>query len=388
MSLLPILTALMMIEEENDLYEQRMRQMRLAREEENRRRSYINERTREKEKEDMIKFRKNSPVVYNSEGWQRDRCIKAMSLQPCIQEFISVIESLKSQVIEREKQIFNQRILEIGTEYESVRQEIEEDINILKNMGITVTGNEYALTRIKPSTSKVTKPELTMEALGKTFTIRKGTPIVFDSSILSDKSYFDKKYISMNPDAIERDFVETTKRMKRYQSLGKYLKFLLESEKYYDLESHSRRITKKHEECEFVKGQMQSYRLFDQKRLLVIKTYLEHLDKLYELSQQINELFSSKGYLIHDYMSYKIFDLAFEEIISKDEYRELLNQVYEYINKIISNDEETMKEAYELVKGEYPIKVENRYLYDLIIDKVKEYKLEKPKVLELNNHKS
>ena len=387
MSLLPIFTALLMIEEEeNYLFEQRMRQMRLEREKENRRRTHEYERVREEDKEDMIKFRKNAPVVYNNERWQRDRCAKAMSLQPCIQELISVIESLKLQVIEREKHIFNQNILEIGTEYERVRQEIEEDISTLKDMGITVTGNEYALTRIKPSSSKVIKPELAMEALGKTFIIRNGTPIVFDSSILSDKGYFDKKYLDMNPEEIERDFNETTKRMKRYQLLGKYLKFILESDKYLDLKYHSRSITRKHEECELVKGQMQSYRLYDQKRLLAVKTYLVHLNKLYELSQQTNELFSSKGYLIHEYMSYKFYDLTFEEIMSSDEYSELLNQVYEYVNRLISNDEETMKEAYELVKGEYPIKIDNRYVYSLIIENADNYKVEKPRVLGLKNN--
>ena len=85
-------------------------------------------------------------------------------------------------------------------------------------------------------------------------------------------------------------------------------------------------------------------------------------------------------------MSYKFYDLTFEEIMSSDKYSELLNQVYEYVNRLISNDEETMKEAYELVKGEYPIKIDNRYVYSLIIENADNYKVEKPRVLGLKNN--
>jgi cytidylate kinase len=41
-----------------------------------------------------------------------------------------------------------------------------------------------------------------------------------------------------------------------------------------------------------------------------------------------------------------------------------------------------MKEAYELVKGMYPIDIQDRWIYDLIINNLKSYKKEKSKSLK------
>ncbi len=43
-----------------------------------------------------------------------------------------------------------------------------------------------------------------------------------------------------------------------------------------------------------------------------------------------------------------------------------------------------MQKAYELVKGEYPINISRRFIYDLIIDNIKKYKKEDIKTLKLS----
>ena len=42
-----------------------------------------------------------------------------------------------------------------------------------------------------------------------------------------------------------------------------------------------------------------------------------------------------------------------------------------------------MKQAYELVKGEYPIEISERFLYDLIITNVRNYNRESIKEFRL-----
>ena len=59
--------------------------------------------------------------------------------------------------------------------------------------------------------------------------------------------------------------------------------------------------------------------------------------------------------------------IRINEVMNNPEYTEVVLQVYDYITKILNNDKDTMKEVYDLVKGEYPINISNRFIYDLII---------------------
>ena len=62
-----------------------------------------------------------------------------------------------------------------------------------------------------------------------------------------------------------------------------------------------------------------------------------------------------------------------------------MSETHDYISKIYSNDEEVMKQVYELVKGEYPIEILRRFIYNLIITNVKNYTKDDIKKLNLTN---
>jgi hypothetical protein len=71
-----------------------------------------------------------------------------------------------------------------------------------------------------------------------------------------------------------------------------------------------------------------------------------------------------------------IYDLTIKELLSSREYDELVSKTYNFIHKIYLNNPETMKYAYELVKGEYPINISRRFIYDLLISNIKNYSKE------------
>ena len=66
-----------------------------------------------------------------------------------------------------------------------------------------------------------------------------------------------------------------------------------------------------------------------------------------------------------------VYDLAIKDIMANPRYSEMVSEVSDYINKIYSNDKVTMEDAYELVKGEYPIEIPRRSIYNLIISNMK-----------------
>ena len=183
--------------EESRRRDEELRKRRRREEEEERER-------KEKEKKKLIEHRKNAPVVYNKEDWQIDRCVKAISLNSSVQNLISVIEKERPKVIEEYEKIFDKDIFEVGFEYESLRNNLEEDIDTLKSMGITVEGTEYEFSRIKPSKSLVAKIEQDKEFFGNKFTIMKGQPIEISPEILDDNGYYEKKYVNVTSAHLRR----------------------------------------------------------------------------------------------------------------------------------------------------------------------------------------
>ena len=125
---------------------------------------------------------------------------------------------------------------------------------------------------------------------------------------------------------------------------------------------------------------MESFQSLTKEQLIAIKSYFEHLAQLTEISNRLQRLFSAKTHL-SDPDNQEIYELTIKEIIPSGEYSELVEQVRDYVMRIQSNDEETMKNATEAVKGEYPIYVSSRFVYDLIISSVN--KLSKRDVKEL-----
>ena len=169
-------------------------------EEEERRREQERREREEEEKRRKIAHRKKAPVIWNNEDWQRNRCIKAISMQPCVQNLISVIENVRPKTIETEIEKMDRSILEVGFEYEGVKNSLDTDIDKLKELGITISGRQNELSRLVPITSNVAKPEKTSETIGNTFTIKNGPPIELDSSIISNSRYFENRYKQMNQD--------------------------------------------------------------------------------------------------------------------------------------------------------------------------------------------
>ena len=356
-------------------------------EEERRRREEEEERKRkekkrkEEENRKMINHRKNSPVVCNDEQWQINRCVKAISMQSCVNDLVSLIETTKPTVIENEEKKYDEKILEAGYEYELSKKELDSDIDSLKESGISIEGSQYILSRLVPINTLVAKIEQTTESFGNTFIVKNGEPIELNPEILSNEDYYENKYKEMNQDKIDQEIKDNNSKIDKYQRYGKYLGFLLKTKKYLKLEEKSENLSVKHEQCELRKREMQSFQSLNKDQLLVIKSYFIHLDKLHKNSDKIKSMFKEKATLRNE-DNENIYNLTIKNIISNNQYSELVSEVSDYISKIYANDEETMKQAYELVKGEYPISISRRFIFDLIISNMRNYNKEEGKQLK------
>ena len=78
-------------------------QRRMAEDACRRRRRREEQRKKEEENRKLIEHRKTSPVICNDEKWQQDRCVKAISLQSCVQDFVSTIDMVRPMIIEQEE---------------------------------------------------------------------------------------------------------------------------------------------------------------------------------------------------------------------------------------------------------------------------------------------
>ena len=375
------LLILMAAQHQHRMHEEEERRRRQRREEEERRRKEA-ERKRQEENRKMIEHRKNSPVICNNEEWQINRCVKAISMQSFVQELVSTIDMVRPIVIENEEKKYDKKILDVGCEYETVKNDLDSDIDTLRKLGISIDGKQYTLSRLTPINTNIAKPEQTTESFGNTFTINNEQPIELTPRILSSDRYYEDKYQELSPEALEKEVLENNLKMQKYQKYGKVLKFLLKTKKYIELEEESVDLKLKNEQCELRRKEMQSYKSLTKEQLLAIKSYFIHLDQLTKISNQITELFKEKASLRYE-SNEDMYDLTIKEIMSNGEYTELLNQVYDFISKIQSNDEETMKLAYELVKGQYPIEITRRYIYNLIIKNMNNYTKEDAKQLRL-----
>lgn len=379
MSAAAFVVLMMMQENQRRMYEEQRSW------EENRRRMMEEEENRRQEEHrKMIEYRKNSPVVFNDEAWQRDRCVKATSIQPSVRRLTSLIEEVRPKVVRDEEQKYDEKLREIGYKYELLKKELDNDIETLRKSGITIEGKKYELSRLTPTDTNITQPIQTTESFGNTFTVRDGQPIELNPKIISSEGYYEDKYREMNPELIEKERVLTNSKLEKYRKYGKYLKFLLNSKKYTRLEEYSEELKERYDECELRKKEMNSFQSLSKEQLMAIKSYFVHLDKLVKVSSKIKELFQEKDSLRDD-DNETIYDLTIKDIISNEEYSELVSQVYDYIDRICSNDEETMNQAYELVKGEYPIDISKRFIYDLILYNRDNYTKEDSKILKRSN---
>lgn len=369
-------------EEEEEEEEERRR-----REEERRRREEEEEeerRRQEEERQKMIKHRKEAPVVFSSEDWQINRCVKAFSLQQCVQRLISVIEKERPKVIEAEERKYDEKIMSVGYDYEVLRNDVNANIDKLKKLGISVSGKQSVLSRLKPSETHIAIIEQTTDYFGRTFTINNGQPIELNSDNLLKKGYFENRYNETNPKELEKKITDVDSKINRYQRFGKRLKFLLNTNGYQKLEKRLEKLSEKKEQSELRKKEMESFKSLTNEQKLAIKLYFDKLDELAKISDKIKYLFIGKASLKKE-DNEQVYDLTIKALISSNEHIALLNQVYEYIRNIHTNDEKTMQEAYELVKGEYPIKIDRRYLYDLIIADMGDYE---KKVVSLRDIKT
>lgn len=367
-------TAVFLMMQHNQMMMQQSARRRQEEEERNRRRRQ-EERKREEERKKTIEHRKNSPVKCNGEQWQIDRCVKVISMQPYVKQLISVIEELRPTIIKEEEKRYDDKILSVGYEYELIKKELDNDIETLNNSGISIEGTAYELSRLTPTDTNIAKIEQISESYGNIFTKNDEQPIKLNPSILSNEDYYVNRYNELNPDNLEQRFLETNIRMNRYQKYGKYLRFLLKTKSYLELEEKSKKLTVKHDECILRKKEMQSFNSFSKDQLLTIKSYFVHLDQLSNISKNIEDLFHTKKMLKND-NNETIYDLTIKELLSSREYDELVSKTYNFIHKIYLNDPETMKYAYELVKGEYPINISRRFIYDLLISNIKNYSKE------------
>jgi hypothetical protein len=360
---------LMMMEE--DERRRREEEEREEREEQERRRRELHRR--------MVEERKNSPVVYCEYEWQIDRCVKAISMQPSVQKLVELINKAKLEVIEIKENKYDEQLLEAGNRYELVKTSINNDIAELNKLGITIEGNEYVFSRL--AESKISKPEKATESFGDTFKILDYQPIELNLKILSTDGYFRNKYNDMKHEEIEQGLTEANSKIEKYKKYGKVFGFLLKTNKYSVLEQARDYLVSQQGLCELRKREMEIFDSLNKEQLLAIKSYFVNLDELRKVSANIEYLFHEKDRLRKE-PNEKLYDLVIKYIIAKKEDNELLDQVKDYIENIYANDEKTMKEAYELVKGMYPIDIQDRWIYDLIINNLKSYKKEKSKSLK------
>lgn len=381
------LTLLMEMEEEEERRreeEERLRreEQRRREEEEERRRKEEERRRKEEEHRKMIEHRKNSPVICNDEEWQINRCVKAISLQSSIKDLISTIEKERPTVIEKEEKKYNDRIFDVGYEYELARNNIDKDIETLEELGVFIKGTQYELSRLAHVDANIAKIEQTIEHFGNIFTINNNQPIELNSDILSNQKYFEERFEQTNPEEIERESIVLDAKINKYHRVGKVLGFLLKTKGYLKLEDQSKSLSKRKQESILRKKELQSFQSLNKDQLLAIKSYFSHLDELSKISDKLKSLFNEKDDLKNNDNKY-IYDLTIKSIMYDSRYNELVSEVYDYISRIYSNDEETMKQAYELVKGEYPIEISERFLYDLIITNVRNYNRESIKEFRL-----
>ena len=353
----------MMMHNQMMYHNQMMMQQELRR----RREREEEQRRREEKQRKLVEYRKNAPVVYCDEEWQVDRCIKAISMQSCVQNLISAIEKAKPEIIKKEEQKYDEKLLKAGQKYNQIKNELDNDIENLRRLGITISGTKYKLSRLIDTNTNMALPEGTTEIFGNTFTINDEQPIELNTNILSTERYFEEKYEEMNPEELEQEFNEINSKVKKYQKYGKLLRFLLKTDKYLELEEELQNLIDKHEQCKLRKKEMESFKSLSKEQLLAIKSYFIHLDQLITISSKIKDILRSKGE-VRDDNNEKIYDLAIKKALTEEEYSDEVAQTYDYIYKIHSNDEETMKEAYELVKGEYPINIPRKFIYDLIVN--------------------
>jgi len=349
--------------------------MMMEEEEEERKKKEEKKRREEEERQRVIRHRKTSPVIWNREDWQINRCIKAFSLQPCVQNFVQEIFNIQPSVVKNEEKRYDNLLIEQGFEYEQSRKELDNDIKKLKELGITVDGKQNELVRLASTNSHIAKVEQSTESFGNTFTIMNGQPIILNPDILSSERYYEDKYEKMNPNSVEVALEKNNSKINRYKKIGSHLKFLLNSRLYLNLEENKEDLIKEKEKCEVVRKEMESYNSLNKEQLIIIKSYFIHLDQLSKISQNIKDLFSGKEYLRYKYNK-NIIDLCIKEIIATDNYQELVLEVSDYLSRLYANDKETMEDAYKLVEGEYPIEIEDRFIYDLIIENMNDYKKE------------
>jgi len=367
----PTIVILMAAQREQRRREEEERRKRKRREEQRKREEEARKKEEERHRK-MIEQRKNSPVIYNDEDWQKKRCVKAFSMQPCVQDLVSIIDETRPKVIEIEEKKYDSKILEVGYEYELLRKSLDSDIEKLNDLGITINGRQYVLSRLAPIDTLIAKPVQTNESFGSTFTIMDGNSLELNQRILSNDRYYINRYQDTNPGKIKRELNEINLRMQKYHKFGKILKFLLKTKEYSMLERRFYDLNVAQERSELRKREMETFNSLTKEQLLIIKSYFEHLSQLSDIGNKIDNLFRGKAELRYD-ENITIFDLTIKYIMSSGNYNELLSQVYDYISNIMANDPETMKEAYELVKGEYPIEVSRRSILDLIISNMKDY---------------
>ncbi len=338
---------------------------------------------RKEEQRKLEEHRKNAPVENNGEKWQEDRIVKAISLQPSVNSLISIMEATKPKVIEAEELKFDKKIAEMGYKYELLKKDIEKDIETLVKLGVSISGKKYKLTRLAPTNTHIARIEQTTESFGNTFTINNNQPIDINPSILATKGYYEERYKEMNPEKVRKEYVEASLKMSKYQRIAKYLKFILKTKKYIELEEEVSNLKARNSTCELRRKEMESYKSLTKDQLIAIRNYFNHLDSLGNISDKITTLFNQKAALRRE-NNEEVDVLVLEEIMANSEYSDLVSEVNDYISKIYSNDPVTMQRAYELVKGEYPIKIGRRNIYDLVIRNIKRNNKEDTMQLKLS----
>lgn len=341
-------------------------------------------RREEEERQQMIEHRKNAAVEFNNESWQQDRCVKAFSLQPSVKELISIIELLRPKIIEEQEKEFNKKILDVGYKYEEIKNELDRDIEALKKLGISISGQKYKLTRLVPTNTHIARIEKVTESFGNTFIVMNGQPIELNESILANKCYYEHRYSEMNPEKAQKELNEVNSKRKKYEMIGKFLGFVLKTKKYNNIKERSDKLEAVNETCELRKRELNSFNSLNKEQLLIIQSYFAHLGQLTKLSNQITELFNEKSELKSE-ENKKVYDLIIKKIMYSDKYTQLVSQIEDYLSNLAANDEETMKEAYNLVAGEYPIIISRRFLYDLIITNFNQFTREEDYQIKLNH---
>ena len=353
--------------------QRRQEEARRRREEEDKKRKKKAEENRKREEEyrRLVEYRKKAPLVYDKkEQWQMDRCVKAISLHPFVRKFVSLIDGAREKIIKAEEAKYDERLLEVNHEYETVKRELDSNIETLRKLGISIEGRDYELMRVKSNNICIANIEVLWEFFGNTFVINKGYPIVLSPEILSNNRYYEMQYKEMEPDRVEQEYIEISRRVKKYQKYGRVLKFLLKTSKYLDLEEQKEDLESDYKRCELRKKEMQSFESLGKEELTAIRDYFKHLDELMKISYRIKGLFHEKEALRYE-DNIKVYDLAIKEVMSSSEYSDIVYETYDFIHKILLNDEGALSLGYSFVNGEYPVHISRKTIYDLLISNIK-----------------